>query len=75
MAKAETHLLFSMALIATRAGNKFWTLNGGGSHARRAGFTRPTEFSVSYWGKKPNNPGYNSERGIWGFNAFGAQLS
>lgn len=53
------------------SGNKYWVLNGGGSHGRRAGFTRPTEFSISYWGNKPNNPGFNSERGIWAFNAFG----
>ena len=53
------------------AGNKYWVMNGGGSHGRRAGFTRPTEFSVSYWGNKPNNPGFNSERGIWSFNALG----
>ena len=55
------------------AGNKYWVLNGGGSHARRAGFTRPTEFTISYWGNKPNNPGYNSERAIWTFNAFGSE--
>ena len=54
------------------AGNKYWVMNGTGAHARRAGFTRPTEFSVSYWGNKPNNPGFNSERGIWSFNALGA---
>ena len=53
------------------SGNKYWVLNGGGSHGRRAGFTRPTEFSVSYWGNKPNNPGFNAERGVWAFNAFG----
>jgi hypothetical protein len=53
------------------SGNKYWVLNGSASHARRAGFTRPTEFSISYWGNKPNNPGFNSERGIWAFNAFG----
>ena len=53
------------------AGNKYWVMNGTGAHARRAGFARPTEFSVSYWGNKPNNPGFNSERGIWAFNAFG----
>ena len=62
---------FFYGSYSNTAGNKFWTMNGGGSHARRAGFTRPTEFSVSYWGKKPNNPGFNSERGIWAFNAFG----
>ena len=62
---------FFYGSYSNTAGNKLWTLNGGGSHARRAGFTRPTEFSVSYWGKKPNNPGYNAERGIWAFNAFG----
>ncbi len=54
-------------------GNKYWVLNGGGSHGRRAGFTRPTEFTVSYWGNKPNDPGYNSERAIWTFNAFGSE--
>ncbi len=53
------------------AGNKYWVLNGGGSHGRRAGFTRPTEFTISYWGNKPSNPGYNSERAIWSFNIFG----
>ena len=53
-------------------GNKYWVLNGGGSHGRRAGFTRPTEFTISYWGNKPNNPGYNSERAIWSFNIFGS---
>jgi len=52
-------------------GNQFWVMNGGGSHGRRAGFTRPTEFSISYWGYKRNNPGYNSERAIWSFNIFG----
>lgn len=54
------------------AGNKYWVLNGGGSHGRRAGFTRPTEFTISYWGNKPSNPGYNSERAIWSFNVFGS---
>ena len=54
------------------AGNKYWVMNGGGSHARRAGFSRPTEFTVSYWGNKPNNPGFNSERAIWSFNVNGA---
>ncbi len=54
------------------AGNKYWVLNGGGSHGRRAGFTRPTEFTISYWGNKPSNPGYNSERAIWSFNIFGS---
>ena len=54
------------------AGNKYWVMNGGGSHARRAGFNRPTEFTVSYWGNKPNNPGFNSERAIWSFNVNGA---
>lgn len=54
------------------AGNKYWVLNGGGSHGRRAGFTRPTEFTISYWGNKPSNPGYNSERAIWSFNTFGS---
>jgi hypothetical protein len=54
------------------AGNKYWVMNGGGSHARRAGFNRPTEFTVSYWGNKPNNPGLNSERAIWSFNVNGA---
>lgn len=56
---------------SSTAGNKFWLMNGGGSHGRRAGFTRPTEFTISYWGYKKNNPGYNSDRGIWAFNAFG----
>ena len=55
------------------AGNKYWVLNGGGSHGRRAGFTRPTEFTISYWGNKPSNPGYNSERAIWTFNTFGSE--
>lgn len=62
---------FFYGSYSNTAGNKYWVMNGGGSHARRPGFTRPTEFSVSYWGNKPNNPGFNSERGIWAFNAFG----
>jgi len=52
-------------------GDKYWQLNGAGSHGRRTGFTRPTEFSVSYWGNKPNNPGFNSDRAIWSFNING----
>lgn len=54
-------------------GNKFWILNGGGSHGRRAGFTRPTEFTISTWVYRRNNPGNNSERAIWSFNIFGSQ--
>ena len=53
-------------------GNKYWVMNGTGAHARTAGFARPTEFTVSYWGNKPNHPGFNSERGIWAFNTIGA---
>ena len=53
-------------------GDKYWQLNGAGSHGRRAGFTRPTEFSVSYWGNKTNTTPFNSERAIWSFNIFGA---
>ena len=63
---------FFYGSYSNTAGNKYWVMNGTGAHARRAGFTRPTEFSVSYWGNKPNNPGFNSERGIWSFNALGA---
>jgi len=53
-------------------GDKYWVLNGAGSHGRRAGFTRPTEFSVSYWGNKTNTTPFNSERAIWSFNINGA---
>ena len=63
---------FFYGSYSNTAGNKYWVMNGTGAHARRVGFTRPTEFSVSYWGNKPNNPGFNSERGIWSFNALGA---
>ena len=52
-------------------GDKYWQLNGAGSHGRRAGFTRPTEFSVSYWGNKTSTTPFNSERAIWSFNIFG----
>ena len=62
---------FFYGSYSNTAGNKYWVMNGTGAHARRVGFTRPTEFSVSYWGNKPNNPGFNSERGIWSFNALG----
>ena len=63
---------FFYGSYSNTAGNKYWVMNGGGSHARRAGFNRPTEFTVSYWGNKPNNPGFNSERAIWSFNVNGA---
>ena len=63
---------FFYGSYSNTTGNKYWVMNGGGSHARRAGFNRPTEFTVSYWGNKPNNPGFNSERAIWSFNVNGA---